>query len=251
MRHPLSWLPDIPVEQDDALARVWERVTATTSVQDGRPHGTPRGTAFAMCCVRVPLAALTPEFAELRTQLAALPMVCSEPDELLHIPIQELGYLTDSPQARDEINEARLQEFASVATIPVGEYPPFTIRVGGVNSFLDAPFLDIHDGGWLNRIHRRLLDIALVPTNTRYPYLPHITLGEYTENAPASALIETLRPWRETTFGEFAVTDIEICTRRTDDRDAPFDVRYTLPLATATTVTPFTSAPNSVPSAIN
>ncbi|HEU0163588.1 MAG TPA: 2'-5' RNA ligase family protein [Thermomicrobiales bacterium] len=248
MRHPLSWLPDIPVEQQVAYVKAWDHFRSAGSVADGR-HDTDdwssRDTSFAICCVRIPPGTLGPAIEEIRAVLAEYPFVRLHPDDFLHIPIQELGFLSDAPRRRDEINFERLEEFSSVARIPIGEYPQFTIRIGGINSFLDAPFLDVQDGGWISRIHRRLLDIAVIPPNTRFPFLPHITLGHYTESAEIGDLGERLEPWRDITLGEFEVNEIEIVTLRTNEAYPPLVDLHGLPLATASHTTPFTSAPNA------
>jgi len=248
LRHPLSWLPDIPVEQEEAYRRIWQNLRSAESVEDGRPDSAEwraRDTSFALCCVRVPRSALNAHLDEVRDVLRTFPYVRLHPDDFLHIPIQELGFLSKEPRARDEINQQRLEEFCGVARIPVGEFPPFTIRLGPVNSFLDAPFLDIDDGGWLARIQRRLLDIALVPPNTRYPYLPHMTIGHYTRHAPVGDLPAALTPWRDVSFGELHITDIEVVTLRTDEFYSPLVEFQRLPLATATPTTPFTSGPGA------
>lgn len=248
VRHPLSWMPDVPVEQVHAAQQTWDTFMEADSVVDGRHDSErwqQRNSHFAICCVRVPAEVLQPSLDELRAALQDVPFLRLHPDNFLHIPIQELGFLKEFPRQRDEVNEARLEEFASVAHIPVGEYTPFEITFGPVNSYRDAPFLDVRDNGFLSRLHRRLLDIAIVPPNTRYAYLPHLTIGHYTTETAVGDLHERLLPFRETTFGTFTVTELDIITIATDEAYPEPTLRYRLPLATASTTTPFTSAPNT------
>ncbi|MGN6031144.1 MAG: 2'-5' RNA ligase family protein [Thermomicrobiales bacterium] len=248
VRHPLSWMPDVPVEQAHASRLTWEAFLEDTTVVDGRHDSErwqSRQSSFAICCVRVPAEVLQPALDELRAALADVPFLRLHPDSFLHIPIQELGFLKPFPKQRDEINEARLEEFASVARIPVGEYTPFELTFGPVNSFRDAPFLDVRDNGFLSRLHRRLLDVAIVPPNMRYAYLPHLTIGHYTREAEMGDLRDRLLPFRETTFGTFTVTELDIVTIATAEPYPEPQVFARLPLATASTTTPFTSAPNA------
>ena len=246
MRHPLSWLPDIPVEQQDAYRRVWDNFLTVPFVEDGR-HDTDDwragASSFAICCVRVPREALNDEIERVRDALREYPFVRLHPDGFLHIPIQELGFVSMMPRARDEINLPRLEEFCSVARIPIAESPRFSVKVVGLNSFLDAPFLGIEDGASLSRIQRRLLDITLIPPNTRYPYLPHVTIGHYIEHAPIEDLPSKLASWKDTVFGTFEVTDIDVVTISTDETYPPLVEFQPLPLGTATATTPFVTSP--------
>lgn len=248
VRHPLSWMPDVPVEQIHAAQHTWDAFLEADSVVDGRHDSDrwrQRQAQFAICCVRVPAEALQPALDELRDAVRNVPFLRLHPDGFLHIPIQELGFLKEFPRQRDEINESRLEEFASVALIPVGEYTPFEITFGPVNSYRDALFLDVRDNGFLSRLHRRLLDIAIVPPNTRYAYLPHLTIGHYTRDTAIGDLHERLLPFRETAFGTCMVTELDIVTIATDEAYPEPELRYRLPLATASTTTPFTSAPHT------
>jgi len=246
LRHPLSWLPDIPVEQQDAYRRVWDNFLTVPFVEDGR-HDTDdwrsRASSFAICCVRVPREPLNGELDRVRDILGHYPFVRLHPDGFLHIPIQELGFVSKVPRSRDEINLPRLEEFCSVARIPVAESPRFTLKVVGVNSFLDAPFLGTEDGASLSRLQRRLLDITLIPPNTRYPYLPHVTIGHYTGHAPIEDLPARLAPWKDTVFGTFEVTDIDVVTISTDETYPPLVEFQRLPLGTASATTPFVTGP--------
>ncbi|MGC4192534.1 MAG: 2'-5' RNA ligase family protein [Thermomicrobiales bacterium] len=238
----------MPVEQAHAAEQTWESFLHAATVVDGRHDNDrwqQRHSSFAICCVRVPAEAIQPSLDELRAALRDIPFLRLHPDSFLHIPIQELGFLKPFPKQRDEINELRLQEFASVARIPVGEYTPFSVTIGPVNSFRDAPFLDVRDNGFLSRLHRRLLDVAVVPPNMRYAYLPHVTIGHYTRQAPVGDLQERLMPFRETTFGTFTVTELDIIALSTDEAYPEPKILANLPLATASTTTPFTSAPNA------
>ena len=201
------------MEQTEGYRRIWQNLRQVTEVQDGRhdgPEWRSREGRFALCCVRIPPGTLSIEFARLRNALAGFPFVRLHPDAFLHIPIQELGFVTDTPAQRDELTPARLQEFIAAAQHPVVEFPRFAISLGGANSFVDAAFLDVHDGGWLSRIHRRLLDFVVIPPDMRFPFLPHATIAHYTRSAPVANLPAVLADWRDQTFATFEATHVEI-----------------------------------------
>lgn len=218
-RHPLWWLPDVPSEQDEAYRRIWANLRQVNHVVDGR-HDTQdwyrRTGDFVYVCARIPEEVLAPHYQELMEALGEFPFVRPIPAALLNVTVQELGYLTDRPEGRDEITAKWLDEFVQQASSPVQSFPPFDVRLGGANSYVDAAFIDVHDNGWLSRIHTRLLDFVSQPPRMRYAYLPELIIAQYIERAPADNLVRVLTPFRDMTFGEFRVTHIDVMRVRTD-----------------------------------
>jgi len=217
-RHPFWWLPDVPSEQDEAYRRIWQHLRLVSEVADGR-HDTDawrqHNGEFVMCCLRVPPEAMNPALEEVRDALRVFPYARIHPPEFVHIPVQELGFLTDKPVDRSDITREWLDEFIAQAEMPISEFSPFPVTLGGINSLVDAAFLDVHDNGWLSRIQVRLLDFVKIPPSTRYAYLPIATIAHYTTNAPIGNLAAVLTPWRDQVFGEFQVNSIDVVKLQT------------------------------------
>lgn len=220
-------------EQEEGFRRVWQNLRQVTEVEDGR-HDTVHWRShlgkFAICCVRVPISAIAPEIADVRRALRSLPFVRLHPDHFLHIAIQEIGFLSDAPKHRDEFALDRLEEFIAMSERPISDFAPFEIAVGGVNSFTDAAFLDVHDNGWLSRIHRRLRDFALVPVDHRYPYLPTLTIAHYVTSAPIGRLPAILSEWRDAEFGSFTVRDVDIVLLRPTEAYPSLEIAHSFSL---------------------
>ena len=201
--------------QSVAYERVWEAFRRSGSTADGR-HDTPQWRAhsgpYAACVVRVPAEVLHPGLATLREQLAGLPGVRLHPDHFLHIMLQELGFVVESPRRPDEISAARLEEFAQTIVEPISNTRVFSVALGGANSFEDAVFLDIRGGRPLSRLHERLFDLAAMPTLPSYPYLPHCTVAHYDGTTPHAHAQTLLAPWRNEVLGTFAIAEAEIVT---------------------------------------
>lgn len=226
-RHPLWWLPDPAAQQDEAYRRVWQNLRTVQNVQDGRrdtEDWRSQRATFAMCCVRAPASSFIPELAELRSVLESYSFVRLHPDWFLHIPIQELGIVCDDPKDRGEISRSRLGEFIEQAHRPLVDFPKFPVVLGPVNSFADAVFLDVHDGGWLSRIHHRLLDFVPVTPSTRFPYLPHLSLGHYDRTAPIGNLPAALAEWRDMPIGRFVVEHVDVVTIDMRETFPPFQL---------------------------
>ena len=221
------------MDQDEAFRRIWQAFRTLRQTADGR-HDTADWRShdgiYAVCAIRVPAEILQPSLDALRQDLSVYPFARIHPDQFLHIALQELGFVCERPGRRDEISPARLDEFVSAAAGPVGELPPFDIRLGGANSFQDAAFLDVHDRGRCTRVHTRLRDVAAVTTVPRYPDLPHVTIAHYTAEAPLGNLPASLAAWRDRRFGAFTVTRIEVLTLRLDDPYPPLESYAVFPL---------------------
>lgn len=199
----------------DPFDRVWDAFTHTEHTADGR-HDTPYWRAhtgpYGACVIRVPATVLQPELNMLRAELSRLGGVRIHPDHFLHVMVQELGFVVDSPARPDELNCARLEDFAHSAVNAVANLKPFTIEVGGANSFQDAVFLEVHPSKPPHIIHERLFDIAAIPYVPAYPYLPHCTIAHYIGDAPSADAVAVLTPWHDAICGEFEVSEIEIVT---------------------------------------
>lgn len=223
----------VAAEQDAAYRRIWQTFRTLRQVADGR-HDTAdwrsRGGVYAVCLIRVPAEALQPELDRCRAALAAFPFVRIHPDGFLHISLQELGFVCDRPSRPDEISPHRLDEFAIAAAAAVGERPSFEVVLGGANSFEDAVFLEVHDGGLCAPLHARLFELAAIPRAPQFAYLPHSTIAHYCAEAPSAHLVAALMPWRTVAFGRFTVDRVEIATLRLDEPYPPFDPFAIIPL---------------------
>jgi 2'-5' RNA ligase len=220
-------------EQQAAYERIWNAFRHTRCLADGRHDTTSwrdRSGPFAMCVVRLPADAVRGPLAPCREALTRCPHVRVHPDGFLHITLQELGFVCDAPGAIDEISPARLDEFAQAAVGPIADRDPFRIALGGVNSFQDAAFLEVRDGGACAALHARLFELAAIPRQPRFAFVPHATIAHYTSDAPAAPVKEALAPFHDADFGTFEVTQIEIVTLDVDEPYPPLRPYAIIPL---------------------
>jgi 2'-5' RNA ligase len=203
----------LPRNPSNPYTRVWESFLRSEATEDGR-HDSPGWRAhegpYALCLVRVPASALNPGLGRLRLELSNLSGVRLHPDHFLHITLQELGFVVDYPAKPDEISAARLEEFVQAAVEPIYLMRPFTIELGGANSFRDAVFLEVRPGQQLRQLHERLFELAAIPHVPQFPYLPHCTLAHYDGSTSVQAAAAAIGPARNEVFGGIGVSEIEI-----------------------------------------
>jgi 2'-5' RNA ligase len=220
------------MDQDEALRRVWHSFRTFGHVEDGR-HDTEnwrsREGVFVLAAIRVPAEVLQPNLDALRAALGHFPFVRLHPDGFLHITLQELGFLVERPSSADEISATRLEEFIESAATVTSARKPIDLTLGGANSFQDAIFLEVRDGGALAPLQSRLFDLAAIPRARKYGYLPHCTVAHYTTQAPSTHLASAIGRFHETAFGRFTATSIEILSLRVGEPYPPLESYAILP----------------------
>lgn len=227
---PATWWPPIAVRQDDAYRNIWQGLRQHGEVEP--PPGTRRAWAeraehYAVCAIRVPeTAGIDNALDPIRDALGQFPFVALFPPGSLYITIQELGLLVDAPENSWESSNSRIDEFRDQAGLPISDFPAFQIELGGFNSFLDMPFLDVHDDGWCFRIHHRLRDFVSGTLNDSFAYLPYVPLGYYTQGTDMGPLPAKMAPWRDARFGQFTAESVDILRVSTRDPLATPEVMH-------------------------
>lgn len=130
--------------------------------------------------------------------------------------VQEIGFICRKPSKPDEISIERFDELSSALGTALSDLHPFDTNIAFANSFEDAAFIEVHDGGGCEAIHRRLREVAAVPMIPRYAFLPHLTVGHYLGDADSLPTVKALQQFREVVFGAFRVAEVEVATMRVD-----------------------------------
>jgi 2'-5' RNA ligase len=164
----------------------------------------------------LPASALQPELDRLRHAIGQEGRARLHPDHFLHIMVQEIGFVTRKPAKQDELSIERFEELSAAFASALHDLSAFEISIANANSFEDAAFLEVHDGGNCEAIHSRLREVAAVPLIPRYAYLPHVTISHYLGVYDSLETVKALQQFRRTQFGSFPVSEVEIVTMRVD-----------------------------------
>ena len=126
--------------------------------------------------------------------------------ETSHVTLKFLG----------DTNSSQLEAIESAMKTAVAEQSRQVIRVEQLGAFPDAErpsviWAGLSNSNWLKELAKRLdqlLDpLGFVPESR--PYHPHLTLARI-KGAPPEPLFDLMREHRQTLFGEFEVTSIEL-----------------------------------------
>ena len=205
--------------QDAAYRRIWQAFTRYPTLADGRHDDAlwrAHNGRFAGCLIRVPVSHLQPELDRIRAALSRPHEIRLHPDHFLHIMVQEIGFICRNPSKPDEISIERFDELSGALSTALTDMSAFDVNIAFANSFEDAAFIEVHDGGGCEAIHRRLREVAAVPMIPRYAFLPHLTVAHYLGNFDSYPTVKALQQFRDVAFGTFRVTEVEIATLRVD-----------------------------------
>src|SRR5215211_4629004 len=146
----------------------------------------------------------------LRDALRPFPFVSLHPDHFLHITLLFAGFLVEKPERNNEVSLERLEEIEGSARRTLSDFPAFIVRLANLNAFPGAAFVEVHDGGMLDRLRAALCEAC----GLRKPSgPPHLTLAYFhaPDNAPApEALISAVARYRDWPVGELAVEAVEM-----------------------------------------
>jgi 2'-5' RNA ligase len=194
-------------------AEVWERFVRRGRLEFGG-HLDPawRGAHARSASFMIPVEA--PRFRErlgpMRDALRPFPFVSLPPDHFMHITLVLLGFLVEEADKGDEVSRERLGEIEECARRALSGFPAFTIRLANLNAFPGAAFIEVHDGGMLERLRDALCGWCGLKKPSGPP---HLTLAYFQvpDGAPApEKLVNAVARYRDWPVGELPVESVEM-----------------------------------------
>ena len=144
-----------------------------------------------------------------------------------HITVAVSGFLSPETLHDDDITPELVE--LQALRVRALSLPPFTLHVGGANSFASAPFLEVADPeGALTRIRH-----ALTPDGREFrttAYVPHVTIGIYNGDHAVAQLAALLAADRADAIA-VDVTAIGLYSYEASHIGSPLRLERTIPLA--------------------
>lgn len=162
--------------------------------------------------VRIRDERLIRKITKIQSKLSIIPCVAPFPKDYFHISIAGLGFLAKSEEHEDDILLEKLERIINQAKEALRSFSRFDASLSKLNIFPDVVFVEVHDGGKIGEISRRLQVIPEIgKTKSDYPgFLPHISIMHFQENKDSIGLIDHLEKLRDTEFGKMTVHSIEL-----------------------------------------
>jgi 2'-5' RNA ligase len=162
--------------------------------------------------VRIKDEELIEKIVEVQSRLSTIPCVAQFPKDYYHISVAGLGFLAESEEYEDDILIENLRRIISQAKEVLQPFSKFDVFLSRLNIFSDVVFVEVHDGGIIEEIFRRLQAIPEIRKRKfDYPsFLPHISIMRFKKNEDFTGLISYLEELRNTEFGKMTVNSIEL-----------------------------------------
>ncbi len=197
----------------EAYGRVWERFVRDRRLEFGGhmdPEWQDGHSLSASLMIPVDASRLRERLEPLREALRPFPFVSLHPDHFAHVTVVLLGFLVEEPEEKGEVSRERLGRIEVSAREAVEDFPAFAIGLANLNAFPGAAFVEVHDGGMLERL-REVLSVGCGLEKPEGP--PHLTLAYFhaPDGTPVpEALISAIEPYRDWPVGEVTVDEVEL-----------------------------------------
>jgi len=162
--------------------------------------------------VRIKDEELIEKIVEIQSELSTISCVAPFPKDYFHISVAGLGFLAKSEEYEDDILIENLQRIINQAKEVLQSSSKFDVFLSKLNIFPDVVFTEVHDGGKIEEMYRRLQAIPEIRKRKfDYPsFLPHISIMHFQNNKDFTRLISYLEKLRDTEFGNMTVNCIEL-----------------------------------------
>ena len=162
--------------------------------------------------VRIRDEELIEKIVKIQSRLSANACVAPFPKDYFHISVAGLGFLAKSEEYEDDVLIENLQRIIYQAKEILQPFSRFDVVFSKLNIFPDVVFMEVHDGGKIEEIFRRLQVIPEIRKRKfDYPsFLPHISIMHFQENKDFTRLIGYLEKLRDAEFGKMTVHSIEL-----------------------------------------
>lgn len=150
-------------------------------------------------------------------------------------PLPPAGQETPGELLDDDVDQALLDEQARA--VSEASLSPFELLLGGVNSFLTAPFLHVSDpSDGIGRL-RAQLGLPLQRRGLRElrfaPFVPHLTVAHFAAGVATEDIVPKLEPFRQLPDLRYKVNSLELVDFCANTAHAPFNVLRRISLCTA------------------
>jgi 2'-5' RNA ligase len=197
----------------DPYREVWDSFVSGNRLEFGG-HKDPKwrnGHTFSSSLI---LPVEVGEFADrlesLREALRPFPFVSLHPDHFMHVTLLLLGFPVENPGGEDEVSRERLIEISEDARQALSGFPTFEVELKNLNAFPGAAFVEVHDGGGIQRLRDTLRDGCHLKMPTGPPHLT-VAYFQAEDGAPVpNELISAIERYREWPIGRTEARSVQL-----------------------------------------
>lgn len=218
---------------DDAMAsdetEFWERrrdlTLAPTTEADVERRAVGRTRHLVL------LAHLTDEdivarFAPILERLGEFDCFAPEPARNLHVTVKVLGNVVEEPDDVYEFSDRDERRLAASLRSALDSAEAFTVDFPRFNLFPGVVYAEVADDGRFAGVNRLVCELADVPVRERDEagFVPHLTLGHFTQRDGYERLLRYLEENRSLDVPSVAIDELELVALDfSDGRFPPYE----------------------------
>lgn len=144
-----------------------------------------------------------------------------------HVTLFVCGFLAEIGRFHDDYTIEELER--CLQALKKAKPEPFEIKIGGINSFASAPFLEVLDvSGGIENIHDILSGTRSEIRDGEY--IPHLTLGLYSSNFETKRVAEKMSSFCIDSPITHLVDEVSLITYSAHKLAGPLTVKYVVGL---------------------
>lgn len=144
-------------------------------------------------------------------ELGKYECVAPTPPENLHVTVKVIGDVVTEPRAVGEFSPTDERQLIQSIRDYIGDISSFTVTFPQLNLFPTVVYAEVSDNDYFAELNQRICEIPTIPVLERdNAFIPHLTLGHFTQRDGYRELVQYLEDNRSLTVPEVTVTEVEL-----------------------------------------
>lgn len=150
----------------------------------------------------------------------------------LHVTIKVLGNVVEHPSGEAEFSLAEERNLATALGSALDDLSPFDIGFPRYNLFPTTVYAEVDDDGRFRELNQRVCELSGIPVfdRDRDGFIPHLTLGQFTQQSGSERLIDYVETNRRLDLPTTRIEQVEfVALDLSEGRFPPYETIQAYP----------------------
>lgn len=195
----------------------WERrqtLSISPTTEEDLKQRTVRQSRHLVLLAHITDEAVISRIEPVLERLGEFECFAPEPARNLHVTVKVLGNVVEEPDGEDEFTPQDEHELVRLLRAAIGDTPAFTVDFPRLNLFPSVIYAEVADNGQFAELNRRVCDVQGAPVwgRDRDNFIPHLTLGHFTQRDGYDRLLQYLEETRSVAIPSTSIADLKLVT---------------------------------------
>lgn len=149
------------------------------------------------------------------------------PERSLHVTVKVFGTVVEQPSTEAEFSSQEERELATVLESVLAAWSPFDVAFPRFNLFPGVVYAEVADSGRFRAMNQAVCELPDVPVWDRdgAGFIPHLTLGQFTQRSGYGRLVEYLETHRQLDLPTIRIDQVKlVALDRSNGRFPPYEM---------------------------